>query len=80
MSETKTKKAILIKTDGYEIDHWFFDDVEQAKKEMKRQYDSYYPEELEEEWADDSYCSDDYAILYNNGEDVFVWRVFAIQN
>ena len=78
--ETKTKKAILIKTDGYSIDCQFYDDYNQAKVAMDEQYNSYNPDELEEEWADLSYCSSHDAILYNNGEAVYVWRICEIPN
>ncbi len=78
--ETKTKRAMLIKTDGYSIDYQFYDDYESARVAMNEQYHSYNPEELEDDWAELSYCSDYDAILYNNGEDVYVWKICEIPN
>ena len=74
----ETKKAILIKTDGYSIDCWFYENCEKAKEAMREQYNAYEPEELEEDWSDLSHCSDTDAILYNNGENVYVWRICEI--
>lgn len=45
---------------------------------MRNEYEKYNPEELSEEWADISYLSDMEAILYNNGEDVFLWKIIKI--
>ena len=45
---------------------------------MEKQYSSFEPEELEEEWEEMSYCSTHDAILYNNGEDVYVWKIVEL--
>ena len=73
-------KFVLIHTDGYTID---YDDshktLDEARKEMKRQYDSNMPSDgLSPEWEDMSYCNDDDAILYANGEDVHIWRIITV--
>lgn len=71
-------KAILIKTDGYSINHYFFDSVEEAKSAMDSQYADLMPEEMMEEFEDTSYCGEYGATLYRNGEDVFVWQIVKI--
>lgn len=74
----KEKRVMLIKTDGYSISSWIFENYEEGKKEMDKQYSSFEPEELEEEWAEMSYCENYDAILYNNGEDVYVWKIVEL--
>lgn len=73
-------KFVLIHTDGYFIE---YDDsyptLDEAKKEMKRQYFDNIPTGgLSPGWEDMSSCSDDDAILYANGEDVHVWRIITV--
>lgn len=76
----KEKRVMLVKTDGYSISSWIFENYEEGKKEMDKQYSSFKPEELEEEWAEMSYCESHDAILYNNGENVYVWKICEIPN
>ena len=68
------QKTLLIHTDGYDIDIIEFDDPVAATKAMQNTYDSLKPSELEPEWAELSYCDDDSAKLYCNGEDVHIWK------
>ncbi len=72
------RKTILIKTDGYSINHHFFDSVEDAKAAMDSQYADLMPEELNEDCEDMSYCGDYSATLYRNGEDVYVWQMVVM--
>lgn len=74
----KTTKAILSKTDGYSISHLFFDSLEAAKIAMDKQYAELTPDEWDDDWEDRSYCGDNSAILYDNGEDVYVWQIATI--
>lgn len=74
----RTRKAILIKTDGYSINHSFYDNVENAKSAMKAQYEALMPEELMEAFEDLCYCGENGAMLYRNGEDVYVWQIVVI--
>lgn len=74
------EKIVLLHTDGYSID---FDDsflsLDDARKEMQRQYDENIPGEgLMQEWKDMSFLSIDDATLYANGEDVHVWRIITV--
>lgn len=77
-SSKKEKRVMLVKTDGYSISSWIFENYEEGKKEMDKQYSSFEPEDLEEEWAEMSYCESHDAILYNNGEDVYVWKIVEL--
>lgn len=74
------EKIVLLHTDGYSID---FDDsflsLDDARKEMQRQYDENIPNGgLKPEWKDMSFLSIDDATLYANGEDVHVWRIITV--
>ena len=73
-------KAILIKTDGYDITHSFFDSFENAKVAMKKQYEANVPDEWFDDFEDLSYCGDYNAALYRNGEDVFLWKIIDLKN
>lgn len=71
-------KTILIKTDGYSIEHFFYSSYANAKTVMDSQYAALIPEEWFEDCKDTSYCSDYNAILYRNGEDVYVWKIVVM--
>lgn len=72
------KKIILIKTDGYSISTWTFENYEEGKKEMDKQYASFDYVELEEDWAEMSYCGNYDAILYCNSYGVYIWKIVEI--
>ena len=69
------QKILLIHTDGYDIDITTFDDTTAAQQAMQNAYNNLKPSELAPEWADLSYCDDDSAKLYCNGEDVPIWKL-----
>lgn len=70
---------ILIKTDGYTIQHRVYSSLDDAVKEMQSQYNDAIPNEgLLPEWEDLSYIDDVDAILYANGENVYVWKIIII--
>lgn len=73
-------KTILIKTDGYSIEHSFYGSYEEAKAVMDSQYAALTPDEWYEDCEDTSYCSGYDAILYRNGEDVYVWKICVIES
>ena len=75
--ETK-EKAMLIRTNGYEIIAEKFATKEQAFEEMQKQYEDLMPEDLAEEWADCSSIGTMGAILYANGENVYVWKIVEV--
>ena len=75
--ETK-EKAILIRTNGYEITTEKFATKEKAFEEMQKQYEDLMPEDLADEWSDYSSIGTIDAILYANGKNVYVWKIVEI--
>lgn len=71
-------KILLIKTDGYSIELSEFDNMDEAKSAMVNDYESLLPDEdhFIEDYKQMSYCSETNAILYLNGEDVYVWKIY----
>lgn len=72
------KKFVLIKTDGYNISTWSFENYEEGKREMERQYNSFDIENLSEDCAEMTYCSNYDATVYDNGDCVYVWKVVEV--
>lgn len=74
--------ALLITSDGYSINESCFPDVESARKEMAKQYRLVYPYSNDED-ADEitamSSLREDEAILYNGGENVYLWKVVNLK-
>lgn len=71
--------ALLIRTDGFEIDTWKFNSVPDAQAEMRQQYESFTPTNgLTEDCAETSFCGDMDATLNVNGEEVFVWKIVSL--
>lgn len=71
-------KTILSFTDGYSITNTLYNSCEDARAAMQKQYEERTPEEFDEDFEDMSGCYEDSAILYTNGEDVFVWSIFVL--
>lgn len=69
---------MVIFTNGYEISTERYQTLEEAQEYMRKEYEKYSSAELSEEWADMSYLTDMDAILYNNGEDVFLWKIVEL--
>lgn len=74
------KRFLLIKTDGYKIETFPFDSLDDASKEMERQYQENYPEDLPLELARCSklqeQCS---AVLHVNYRDILLWQIIEVQ-
>jgi len=70
---------VLVSTDGYNIGHKKFAELERAKEKMKEEYEAATPDDFGEEWMEMSYISDMDAILYANGEAVFVWTIIQVE-
>ena len=69
----------IVRADGYSIDSLVLtSDAKEATSIMKNDYTAHMPDSLEESEAEMSYCGATEAMLYNNGEDVFVWSVFTV--
>ena len=71
-------KSLLIETDGYSIDVTEFDSKEDAIKAMKKRYTDLTPADNDESSAEMSYIEDTNAILYQNGENVYVWKIIVV--
>lgn len=69
---------LLIWTDGYSIEHTKYLTFEAAQKALRDEWNEYYDEEIADEWKKLSSITDSNAILYNNGEDVYVWDIAEI--
>lgn len=72
------QKILLIHTDVYDIDITTFDDPATAQQTMQKAYHDLKPSKLEPEWAELSYCDDNDAKLYCNGEDVHIWKLHKV--
>lgn len=71
-------KALLISTDGYSIQTKKYDSIQEAQKIMSDEYKDAYPEVNDESSEEMSSISERDAILYANGENVFVWSIVEI--
>lgn len=72
-------KYILIETDGYSIETRIFENLEDAQKQMKKQYTSWIPiGGLNNESKESSYLENIDAQLYANGMDVFTWKIISV--
>ena len=75
-------KYILCLTDGYTIDCiGKFSTLEKAQTYMRKDYNYFAPHECnwDEDFKEMSEVGDFDAILYRNGEDVFVWHIEEVQ-
>lgn len=68
----------LIFTDGYDITREVYSSYEEAYVAMKSNFDARNHNAKSGEWRGISFCTEWSAILYNCGEDVFVWRIFKV--
>lgn len=74
----KSKRYMLIGTDGYSIDSTIYPSREKAREALIKAYRMRTPDEWNEDFKDMSYLDDDSAILYANGENVYVWDIQVI--
>lgn len=74
----KSRRYILIASDGYSIDSTIYPSREKAREALTRAYRMLIPGEWNEDFKDMSYLDDDSAILYANGENVYVWNISVI--
>ena len=69
---------MLIVSDGYSIDSTIYPSREKAREALIKAYEKLTPDKWIEDFEVMSYLDDDSAILYANGEDVYVWSIQAI--
>lgn len=74
----KSKRYMLIGTDGYSIDSTIYPSREKAREALIKAYRMRTPDEWNEDFKDMSYLDDDSAIMYANGENVYVWDIQVI--
>ena len=72
-------KYILCFTDGYGIECTQYDSKEESEEAMQTAYTEAMPPSLDESFAEMSMCNDSDAILYRNGEDVYVWKIVPMR-
>ena len=72
------QKILLIHTDGYDIDIITFDDPATAQQAMQNAYNNLKQSKIEPEWDDLSYCDNNSAKLYCNGEGVHIWKLHKV--
>ena len=79
------KKFLLFETDGYSISVDEFTTKEEANNEMKKRFNNRVPAGWDDDWCENpsaseqemSYISENDAIMYADGCDVYVWRIYA---
>ena len=70
------EKAILLFSDGYSISEIARGTEAECRKIMTNKYND-AADNVEALWLEQSYCEETDAILYMNGEDVFIWKVIC---
>lgn len=74
----ETRSVILVATDGYSINVTKFKDVASAKTAMTTAYNESNHNENGDDWDTQSELGDMNAILYDRGENVFVWSIVEV--
>lgn len=74
-----TEPYMLIFTDGYSITTEVYASKALACAALEKQYTERERNEEGDEWDEDSYLDDCEAILYDCGEDVFVWKIVSLK-
>lgn len=69
---------LLISTDGYSISTEKFMNHDSALNAMTEQYNERNRNELNDEWDEMSHITSDDALLYDMGENVYVWSIIQI--
>lgn len=78
-ANTEKTAVILIMCDGYNITTQQYTDFAVAQKAMRDAYESLDDNDPDSEWADSSYLNENNALLYANGEDVYVWKIIEVK-
>lgn len=74
----KTTKTVLVHTDGYSINHRTYANYQAAKTAMKEEYAQHNHNTVNDDWDKLSYIDDYNAVLYDNGENVYVWQIVEV--
>lgn len=73
--EGNNSRWILAETDGYDITQDEFKTFEECQLEMEKRYRKLEPQNHEDSSKEMSFCGNTNAILYCNGENVYVWNI-----
>lgn len=65
----------LIASDGYSIERTVYPNKTQAIEAMRKAYNELNHNQTGDEWDESSYINDTSALLYDCGENVYVWSV-----
>lgn len=66
----------LVATDGYEIERTTYPDKESAQQAMQKAYALHNHNTPGDTWDNDSQLNDDSAILFDRGDNVYLWSIF----
>lgn len=74
------KNYVLVRTDGYSIETVMqSSNLDKVKETLCEDYKKHLPEEWVDDFEDMSCCGDMDAILYDNGENVYVWQIIEVK-
>ncbi len=70
---------LLIETTGYEINTIRFESYDAAFKQMQESYNKCMPDQLYDECKEFTYLNENEAALYDNGNNIFLWKIEPIK-
>ena len=70
---------LLVSTDGYSIEHAAYQTKEIARAEMEKAWSALAKDLQNDDWKEMSSLGEEQAILYHNGENVFVWDIIEVK-
>lgn len=74
----RMETTMLVHTDGYNIEYSKHKSKEAAHTAMKTAYASFNKNDCGDDWDKMSEITDEAAILYDRGENVYVWRIITL--
>ena len=78
MTNASSSAYLLVKTDGYSIEHTRYESLEAVREALKQAWKTLYDDNMDKCWKEQSHLHEDEAILFKNGEDVYVWNIIEI--
>ena len=70
---------LLVVTNGYSVEHTPYQTRDEAKAQMEIAWKALAKDLQSDEWKEMSSLGEEQAILYYNGEHVFVWDVIEVK-
>lgn len=74
----KTSRYLLVGVDDCMIDDSTYGSYEEAYQAMAKAYEEHTPKENDPEFAEISFLGEWDAVLYANGENVYLWKIIEI--